>query len=101
MAIQKRKISLTWSSDYEPGSIYGPRFIDLNSLENESPLTKFSGEFHSKTYFKATIEINKEARLRSYVLCAEGFRCNFTNIGSDRSCCNNEKKQRESISALF
>lgn len=101
MAIQKRKTSLTWGTDYEPGSIYGPRFIDLNSLENESPLTKFSGEFHSKTYFKATIEINKEARLRRYVLCAEGFRCNFTNIGSDRSCCNNEKKQRESISALF
>lgn len=46
MAIQKRKISLTWSSDYEPGSIYGSRFIDLNSPENESPLTKFSEEFH-------------------------------------------------------
>lgn len=76
MAIQKRKTSLTWGTDYEPGSIYGPRFIDLNSLENESPLTKFSEEFHWKTYFKATIEINKEARLRRYVLCAEGFRCN-------------------------
>lgn len=56
MAIQKRKISLTWSSDYEPGSIYGPRFIDLNSLENESPLRNFIQKRILKRQLKSTIK---------------------------------------------
>lgn len=60
MVIQKRKILLIWSLDYELGSIYGFRFIDLNSFENEFLLIKFSGEFYLKMYFKVIIEINKE-----------------------------------------
>lgn len=46
MVIQKRKILLIWSLDYELGSIYGFRFIDLNSFENEFLLIKFSEEFY-------------------------------------------------------